>query len=165
MRCFCTKCQGGIPVFRKSHGAHRQNRRVQQASGHHVGYGVSLPARLRFGTIDDGHLYLQALPLEFLRCKLRHNINNASLWDLTNKCQASFLNSLEMGVEFFALIVVLPMLTKHAPHQVRGLRLFKKEKLLAQGSVVVLAVGTLCLGLAPAVSIAIAGTLPSVLYI
>jgi hypothetical protein len=77
---------------------------------------------------------------------------------LTNKCQASFLNSLEMGVEFFALIVVLPMLTKHAPHQVRGLRLFKKEKLLAQGSIAALAVGTLCLGIAPAVSIAIAGT-------
>jgi hypothetical protein len=63
-----------------------------------------------------------------------------------------------MGVEFFALIVVLPMLTKHVPHQVRGLRLFKKEKLLAQGSIAALAVGTLCLGIAPAVSIAIAGT-------
>jgi MFS family permease len=95
--------------------------------------------------------------MEFLRCKLRHDINNASLWDLTDKCQASFLNSLEMGVEFFALIVVLPFLTRYAPHRVRGLQLFKKEKLLAQGSIAALAIGTLCLGIAPAVLIAIAG--------
>jgi MFS family permease len=70
-----------------------------------------------------------------------------------------------MGVEFIALVVLLPLLTKHVPNQVRGLRLFKREKLLAQGSLAVLAVGTLCLGLAPAVSVAIIGERFPPLYI
>lgn len=70
-----------------------------------------------------------------------------------------------MGVEFIALVVLLPLLTKHVPNQVRSLRLFKREKLLAQGSLVALAVGTLCLGLAPVVSIAITGEHCPVLYI
>jgi hypothetical protein len=63
-----------------------------------------------------------------------------------------------MSVEFFALVVLLPLLTKYIPSIFHGLRLFQREKGLAQGSLLVLAAGTLCLGLAPAVPIAIIGT-------
>lgn len=62
-----------------------------------------------------------------------------------------------MLVELLTLIVLLPLLTSQLPSSIRAFRLFEKEKMFAQGSITALAVGMLCLGLAPAMSIAIIG--------
>lgn len=71
--------------------------------------------------------------------------------------QASFLSSLEMGVEFVALAFILPALTSNLPTTFQRATTFAKDKLLAQASLVLVAIGTLCLGLAPVVGVAIAG--------
>ncbi|KAF2123382.1 hypothetical protein P153DRAFT_304037 [Dothidotthia symphoricarpi CBS 119687] len=70
---------------------------------------------------------------------------------------ASFLNSLEMSVELLTLVLLLPLLTSHLPYKLRSLCSFDKDKYLTQGSLAALAVGTLCLGFAPVVFVAILG--------
>ncbi|KAJ4987223.1 major facilitator superfamily transporter [Stagonosporopsis vannaccii] len=75
-------------------------------------------------------------------------------WSFAN---ASFLSSLEMGVEFLALAFLLPALTSNLPTIFRRANTFAKDKFVAQWSLVVLAIGTICLGVAPVVGIAIAG--------
>ncbi|KAJ8116282.1 hypothetical protein OPT61_g2259 [Boeremia exigua] len=75
-------------------------------------------------------------------------------WSFSN---ASFLSSLEMGVEFLALAFVLPVLTSSLPATFQRASTFAKDKIVAQWSLVALSVGTLCLGIAPVVGIAIAG--------
>ncbi|KAF2625539.1 MFS general substrate transporter [Macroventuria anomochaeta] len=75
-------------------------------------------------------------------------------WDFSD---ASFLSSLEMSIEFVALVVILPALTSGLPSAFRKLSTFAKDKAFAQGSLVALAIGTLCLGFAPVVAIAIIG--------
>lgn len=62
-----------------------------------------------------------------------------------------------MGVEFLALAVLLPVLTSSLPAAFQRGSTFTKDKAFAQWSLVALAVGTLCLGLAPVIGIAIAG--------
>jgi MFS family permease len=62
-----------------------------------------------------------------------------------------------MSIEFIALIVILPALTSGLPSSFQRLPTFAKDKTFALGSLVALAVGTFCLGLAPVVVIAIAG--------
>jgi hypothetical protein len=62
-----------------------------------------------------------------------------------------------MLVELLTLVVLLPLLTSRLPASIRALRRFEKDRLFAQGSIAVLALGMLCLGLAPAISIAIIG--------
>jgi len=71
--------------------------------------------------------------------------------------QASFLTSFEMGVEFFALAFMLPALTSRLPTSFQSRTTFAKDKTFAVCSLTFLAVGLLCLGLAPVVGIAIAG--------
>ncbi|KAH6639486.1 major facilitator superfamily domain-containing protein [Boeremia exigua] len=75
-------------------------------------------------------------------------------WSFSN---ASFLSSLEMGVEFLALAFVLPVLTSSLPAAFQKASAFAKDKLLALWSLAALAIGTICLGVAPVVGIAIAG--------
>ena len=70
--------------------------------------------------------------------------------------QASFLNSLEMGVELLMLILILPFLTRILPSFQR-LSPSIKDKYIAEWSLVALAVGQLCLGFAPVVAVAILG--------
>jgi MFS family permease len=62
-----------------------------------------------------------------------------------------------MGIEFLALVIVLPVLTSHMPSTFNKLRAFAKDKMFAQWSLVALVVGTLCLGFAPVVAVAIFG--------
>lgn len=62
-----------------------------------------------------------------------------------------------MSIEFFALIVLLPTLTSGLPASFQQMSTFAKDKIFAQASFVALAVGTFCLGLAPAATIAIIG--------
>lgn len=62
-----------------------------------------------------------------------------------------------MGVEFFALAFVLPALTSRLPTSFQSRTTFTKDKTFAVWSLNFLAVGLLCLGLAPVVGIAIAG--------
>lgn len=62
-----------------------------------------------------------------------------------------------MGVEFLALAFLLPALTSNLPATFQRASTFTKDKAVAQWSLFALAIGTLCLGLAPAVGIAIAG--------
>lgn len=75
----------------------------------------------------------------------------------TYDAQASFLSSLEMGVEFLALAVLLPVLTSALPSTFQRGSTFAKDKVFVQWSLVALAIGTLCLGFAPVVTIAIIG--------
>ncbi|KAL6709005.1 hypothetical protein ACN47E_002132 [Coniothyrium glycines] len=70
---------------------------------------------------------------------------------------ASFLSSLEMSIELFTLVVLLPALTFGVLSSVQSLSTFSKDKIVAQISLVTLAVGTLCLGFAPVVIVAILG--------
>ncbi|KAF9693735.1 hypothetical protein EKO04_008390 [Ascochyta lentis] len=70
---------------------------------------------------------------------------------------ASFLSSLEMSIEFLALVVLLPALTSGLPSGFQRLSTFAKDRTFAQASLVALAVGTFCLGFAPVVAIAIIG--------
>lgn len=62
-----------------------------------------------------------------------------------------------MCIEFFALVVVLPALTSGLPSSFRTLSTFTKDKTFAQISLVVLALGCFCLGLAPVSAVAIIG--------
>lgn len=62
-----------------------------------------------------------------------------------------------MSIEFLALVVLLPALTSGLPSRFQQLSTFAKDKTFAQASLVVLAVGTFCLGFAPVVAIAIVG--------
>ncbi|KAJ4340046.1 hypothetical protein N0V95_007597 [Ascochyta clinopodiicola] len=75
-------------------------------------------------------------------------------WEFSD---ASFLSSLEMSIEFLALVVLLPALTSGLPSGFQRLPTFAKDKTFAQASLIALAIGTFCLGFAPAVSIAIIG--------
>ncbi|KAF3044822.1 hypothetical protein E8E12_010935 [Didymella heteroderae] len=75
-------------------------------------------------------------------------------WSFSN---ASFLTSFEMGVEFFALAFILPALTSNLPTSFQNRTTFAKDKAFAMCSLTLLAIGLLCLGLAPFVGIAIAG--------
>lgn len=77
--------------------------------------------------------------------------------ELTTFEQASFLSSLEMGVEFLALALVLPMLTSSLPASFQKATPFAKDRVLAWWSLVTLAVGMFSLGFAPVVGVAIAG--------
>jgi MFS family permease len=76
---------------------------------------------------------------------------------ITDIIQASFLSSLEMGIEFLALVIVLPALTAGLPSAFQKLPTFVKDKIFAQVSLVALAVGSFCLGLAPVAILAIVG--------
>ena len=71
--------------------------------------------------------------------------------------QASFLGSLEMGVELFMLVLVLPLITVIVP-RLQRLSPSTKDKHIAEWSLVALAVGQLCLGFAPVAAVAITGT-------
>lgn len=62
-----------------------------------------------------------------------------------------------MGIEFVALVLVLPALTSILPASFQKASVFVKDKTLAQWSCAALATGMLCLGLAPVVGLAIAG--------
>jgi len=62
-----------------------------------------------------------------------------------------------MGVEFLALAFFLPALTSNLPAAFQKANTFTKDKSIAQWSLIALAIGTLCLGIAPLVGIAIAG--------
>ena len=62
-----------------------------------------------------------------------------------------------MGIEFVALVVLLPMLTSGLSPKFQQLSAFTKDKTFAQGSLIALAMGTFCLGFAPVVAIAIIG--------
>lgn len=62
-----------------------------------------------------------------------------------------------MSIEFFALVVILPALTTGLPSTYQRLSTFAKDKIFAQGSLIVLSVGSFCLGLAPVAVIAIIG--------
>ncbi|KAF1928786.1 MFS general substrate transporter [Didymella exigua CBS 183.55] len=75
-------------------------------------------------------------------------------WEFSD---ASFLSSLEMGIELFALVIILPALTSGLPSAFQGLSTFAKDKVFAQASLVALAIGMFCLGLAPVVVLAIVG--------
>ncbi|KAJ4401400.1 hypothetical protein N0V91_007949 [Didymella pomorum] len=70
---------------------------------------------------------------------------------------ASFLTSFEMGVEFFALAFMLPALTSRLPASFQSRTTFAKDQAFAVCSLALLAIGLLCLGLAPVIGIAIAG--------
>ncbi|KAF2793899.1 MFS general substrate transporter [Melanomma pulvis-pyrius CBS 109.77] len=73
-------------------------------------------------------------------------------WDFSN---ASFLNSLDMGVELITLLIFLPLVESFLLG--RGFSNFSRINYIAQGSVAALAVGALCLGFAPVVGLAIVG--------
>lgn len=62
-----------------------------------------------------------------------------------------------MGVEFFALAFMLPTLTSRLPTSFQSRTAFAKDKAFAACSLALLAIGLLCLGLAPVVGIAITG--------
>jgi MFS family permease len=62
-----------------------------------------------------------------------------------------------MSMEFVALVLVLPALTSILPASFRKASVFTKDKTLAQWSCGALAIGMLCLGLAPVVGLAIVG--------
>ncbi|KAH7385860.1 major facilitator superfamily domain-containing protein [Pyrenochaeta sp. MPI-SDFR-AT-0127] len=70
---------------------------------------------------------------------------------------ASFLNSLEMLVEFMVLLVLLPHLTNPLPSSIQALRAFKRDQHFAKWSIAALVIGSLVLGLAPVASIAVTG--------
>jgi hypothetical protein len=76
---------------------------------------------------------------------------------VSNRLQASFLTSFEMGVEFFALAFMLPALTSRLPASFQSRTTFAKDQAFAVCSLALLAIGLLCLGLAPVIGIAIAG--------
>jgi hypothetical protein len=113
-----------------------------------------MPARLRFGPHDVSYLRLETLWLELLERKWFHQY---FLDRVFNSTQASFLTSFEMGVEFFALAFMLPALTSRLPASFQSRTTFTKDKAFAVCSLALLAVGILCLGLAPVVGLAIAG--------
>ncbi|KAJ4378312.1 hypothetical protein N0V86_006012 [Didymella sp. IMI 355093] len=75
-------------------------------------------------------------------------------WEFSD---ASFLSSLEMGIEFFALVIVLPAFTSGLPSAFQKLPTFAKDKIFAQVSLIALAVGSFFLGLAPVAILAIVG--------
>lgn len=62
-----------------------------------------------------------------------------------------------MSIEFVALVVLLPMLSSGLSPKFQRLSAFTKDKIFAQGSLIALAMGTLCLGLAPVIVVAIIG--------
>ncbi len=62
-----------------------------------------------------------------------------------------------MGVEFLALAFLLPLLTSSLTATFQRAGAFAKDKILAQWSLITLAAGTLCLGIAPVIGIAIVG--------
>jgi hypothetical protein len=68
------------------------------------------------------------------------------------------LNSLETSVELLMLVVILPLLTLTLPASFQRLSPAMKDKHIAGWSLLALAVGQLCLGLAPIAAIAILGT-------
>lgn len=71
--------------------------------------------------------------------------------------QASFLSSLEMSVELFMLVLVLPFITIIVP-RLQKLSPSIKDKYIAEWSLAALAVGQFCLGCAPVAAVAILGT-------
>lgn len=62
-----------------------------------------------------------------------------------------------MLIEFLTLVVLLPLLASYLPQSFRLLRSFRKDQRIAQWSIVVLAIGSVCLGIAPRISIAVLG--------
>lgn len=62
-----------------------------------------------------------------------------------------------MLVELFTLAILLPLLTSNLPSRIRALHPFCKDQIFATGSIAILAIGTLCLGSAPIIGIAITG--------
>jgi MFS family permease len=64
-----------------------------------------------------------------------------------------------MLIEFLTLVLILPCLASYLPQSFRSLRSFRKEKYLAEGSIVALFVGGIFLGFAPTVHLAIAGVI------
>lgn len=62
-----------------------------------------------------------------------------------------------MGVEFLALAFLLPILTSNMPAKFHKATTFTKDRVVALWSLIALAVGTLCLGIAPIVGIAVSG--------
>jgi hypothetical protein len=65
------------------------------------------------------------------------------------------LSSLQMAVEFTSLLVLLPLITSIFARQ--GFSTFHRNKYTAQACIAILAIGTVCLAIAPVVGLAILG--------
>ncbi|KZM19225.1 uncharacterized protein EKO05_0007315 [Ascochyta rabiei] len=136
-----------------------------EASKPAEGWGVSSLARaLRsIAQLLVGNQQVLAMLILVFFCQLGYDsvplmlaiyISKRFGWEFSD---ASFLSSLEMGIEFLALVVLLPALTSGLPLGFQRLSTFAKDKTFAQASLVALAVGTFCLGFAPVVAIAVIG--------
>ncbi|KAF2710758.1 MFS general substrate transporter [Pleomassaria siparia CBS 279.74] len=81
-------------------------------------------------------------------------------WSFSN---ASFLNALDMAMELTTLLVILPLLlgawTRSRESRGGALSEFTKAKRISQLSIGALAAGSLCLGFAPVIGVAVFGIL------
>jgi MFS family permease len=152
--------------------------KMDDVGGWGIGFGSAMQFLKRVkGLLTDNRKVMVILILVFL-CQLGFDavplmmsvyISKRFHWSFANVClsqlntrvpspdhqQASFLNSLDMAMEFVTLLVLLPL----ALHFLSRLKFspFAKDAYIAKASVALLAIGAVTVGLAPHAYVAVLG--------